>query len=280
MDNDPISKLFITNSNPPKNSIVINMNYEDNPWFPQVLRDQMEEMKANDYEQYLHVWRGEPLTHSQAAIYKGKIISKPFTPDEDLWSPLYGADLGFARDPSVLVKCWVYEDRLYIEHEWYQIGVEQDLLPAYYDSIPGARDHTIYVDGGGLGIGSVSYLKRNGYPRVQAVPKWKGSVNDGIERMRAFNKIVIHPRCVHALEDFSKYSYKVDKVTGLVLPDPLHDHSDVCDSCRYAIFPLIKGVKLKGMTNTALPDRPEQKLDSMGNPVGRSYGVDKNAWMC
>jgi phage terminase large subunit len=274
-DEDPVSKLFII-SNPPPNSIVISINYWENPFFPEVMRQDMLHMKETDYDRYLHVYEGKPTSHSHACIFKDKFISKEFKPDEDLWSPLYGADLGFAVDPSVLLKCWVYEDRLYVEHEWYKIGVAPSLLPAYYDTIPGARNHIIYVDGGGLGIGTVNDLKRNGFPRVQAAPKWSGSINDGIERLRSFDKIVVHPRCPHTLYDLSNYSYKIDKRTEEILPEIVDKHSDCVDALRYAITPIIKGFKLK-----QIPDRQEERLDSFGNPIGKfRYETPKDAWLC
>lgn len=35
------------------------VGWEDNPWFPDVLRKQMEEMRERNYRKYLHVWQGE-----------------------------------------------------------------------------------------------------------------------------------------------------------------------------------------------------------------------------
>ncbi|RKZ79604.1 MAG: PBSX family phage terminase large subunit, partial [Gammaproteobacteria bacterium] len=55
---------------PPKNSVVIKVNYTDNPHFPDVLREEMEEMKKMDYELYRHVWLGEPVADSEHAIIK------------------------------------------------------------------------------------------------------------------------------------------------------------------------------------------------------------------
>lgn len=46
------------------------INYTDNPRFPQELRDDMELMKAADYEMYRHVYLGEPVGNSELAIIK------------------------------------------------------------------------------------------------------------------------------------------------------------------------------------------------------------------
>lgn len=55
---------------PPENSAVIKVNYTDNPYFPQTLREEMEQMKKMDYELYRHVWLGEPVADSEHAIIK------------------------------------------------------------------------------------------------------------------------------------------------------------------------------------------------------------------
>lgn len=50
--------------------IVKKINYTDNPRFPQELRDDMELMKASDFEMYRHVYLGEPVSNSDLAIIK------------------------------------------------------------------------------------------------------------------------------------------------------------------------------------------------------------------
>ncbi len=44
---------------PKKGSVVIKLNFSDNPFFPQVLRQEMEETKLRDYEAFLNTWQGE-----------------------------------------------------------------------------------------------------------------------------------------------------------------------------------------------------------------------------
>jgi phage terminase large subunit len=49
--------------------------------------------------------------------------------------------------------------------------------------------------------------------------------------------IIIHPRCVHTVDEFTDYSYKVDKLTQkVILPPTLEDKKNhVIDSVRYAV---------------------------------------------
>ena len=138
---DPTTKLFLTDA-PPPGAYVRKVNFDENPYFPEELRRQMEWDRKNDYENYLHVWEGFPRTISDAQIFRGRFTVESF-PD-DLWQKadrlFFGADFGFANDPSTLVRSFMYDNRLYIEYEAFGHGVELDELPALYDSIrsPGA----------------------------------------------------------------------------------------------------------------------------------------------
>lgn len=53
---DPVDKFF--RKNPPPDAISIMVNWRDNPWFPEVLRREMEHDRATDPETAEHVWDG------------------------------------------------------------------------------------------------------------------------------------------------------------------------------------------------------------------------------
>lgn len=203
--------------NPPPDAYVRKVNFSENPHFPEVLRAQMEWDRANDYEKYLHVWEGYPLTISDAQIFKGHYAVEPI-PD-DLWKSadrlFFGADFGFARDPSTLVRCFILGNTLYIDYEAYGVGVEIDELPQLYRSVPGADSWPIKGDA--ARPETISYLRRAGFD-ITAADKWQGSIEEGINFLKSFDRIVIDPRCKHAADEFRLYSYKTDRLTSEVLP--------------------------------------------------------------
>jgi hypothetical protein len=63
------------------------------------------------------------------------------------------------------------------------------------------------------------------------VEKWKGSVEDGIAHLRSYREIVIHPRCRETINETRLYSYKVDRLTGDVLPDIVDANNHYMDAC-------------------------------------------------
>ena len=87
---------------------------------------------------------------------------------------------------------------------------------------------------------SIAHLKRHGLPRSAPVEKWKGSVEDGVAFIRAFRRIVVHPRCVETARELRLYSHRIDSLTGDVLPDIVDAHNHYLDAVRYAVTPMIK----------------------------------------
>jgi phage terminase large subunit len=90
---------------------------------------------------------------------------------------------------------------------------------------------------------TISYLKRHGLPRVEGVKKWPGSVEDGIAHLRSYEAIVVHPRCKETIQETRLYSYKVDKLSGDVLPEIVDASNHTIDAIRYSLAPLIKTPK-------------------------------------
>ncbi|HEY8378675.1 MAG TPA: PBSX family phage terminase large subunit [Nannocystis sp.] len=248
LESDPTYQRFVVR--PPERAIVRRVSYTDNPWLPQVLRDEAEEMRRRDPEAYAHVWGGEPWRRSDAEVLAGRWIVEDFEPQEHWLGPYYGADWGFAQDPTVLVRCWVADSRLWIDYDERGIGWSMDEIARRFDRVPGAREHVIRADS--ARPETINEIKRRGF-RIEPAPKWSGSVEDGVEHLRSYERIVIHPRCRGLIEEARLWRYKVDPRTDDVLPKlaPGYDHG--WDAVRYALAPLIRrsqkrvGVYFPGM---------------------------------
>lgn len=221
--------------NPPDNAIVVEMNYDDNPWFPSVLEEErLSDQERLDSATYAWIWEGAYLENSDKQVLANKYVVKSF-PD-DLWQKadrlLFGADFGFAKDPNTLLRQFILNDCLYIEYEVYGVGVELDYMPAFYDKIPESRKWPIKADS--ARPETISYLKRQGF-NISAAKKWQGSVEDGITHLRGFKQIIIHPRCKETAKEARLYSYKTDRITGEVIP-VIEDKNNHCwDAVRYGL---------------------------------------------
>lgn len=71
LDSDETYRRFVTK--PPPNAVVRKINWQDNPWFPKVLREEMEHLKSTDQDAYLNVWEGHCRVTLDGAIYAQEI---------------------------------------------------------------------------------------------------------------------------------------------------------------------------------------------------------------
>jgi len=229
---DPVDAFF-RGGKPPPRSIVVQSNYTDNPWFEQdteLLEDKNYD-QARDPDKYAHIWLGEYLRNSEARVFKNW-TTEPFETPKDVARFYLGADWGFSIDPTVLVRCFIQDRKLFVDYEAWQVGCEIDRTPILFDKIPDARKWPIVADSSNPQ--SISYMRRQGFDRMQASVKGPGSVEEGVEFLKGYD-IVVHPRCKHVIDELTMYSYEVDKQTGDVLPKLADKKNHTIDALRYAL---------------------------------------------
>lgn len=225
---DPVDAL-LRGERPPPGAVVVRSNWEDNPWFPDVLRAEMEYDRSRDPDKYAHIWLGEYERNSEARVFRNWTIEEFERPAGTIFR--LGADWGFAIDPSVLVRCSIEGNRLYVDHEAYAIGCEIVNLPELFMSVPEAEKWPITADS--ARPETISHMQKHGFPKIRAAIKGKKSLEEGVEWLKSFD-IVVHPRCRHLIDELTMYSYKVDPLTDEVLPLLEDKHNHVIDALRYA----------------------------------------------
>lgn len=227
-ETDPIEEFFKP-ENRPKDSILVEANYWDNPWFPKVLREEMEHDRKRDPDKFQHIWCGQYRKRSESLVFKNWTVRSFDTQPGAIFR--FGADWGFAVDPTVLVRCYLDGRTLYVDHEAYMVGCEIDMLPDLFDRIPDSRKFFITADS--ARPETISYMRAHGFPRINSAIKGTGSVEDGIEFLKSFD-IVVHPRCENLVKELQSYSWKVDPLTQKVLPILEDKNNHVIDAMRYA----------------------------------------------
>ena len=234
----------------PENGKIVELNYMDNPWFPEVLRELMERDKRRNYETYVHVWLGGYETRSDALIFKNWKVEDFETPPDARF--YHGADWGFANDPTVLVRCFIQGDKLFVDREAVAIGCSIEQTPALfagsndrwantnaYPGIETARTWPIVADS--ARPETIDYMRNKGFNIMPAI-KGKDSIEDGISFLQNYD-IVVHPRCTQTASELGSYSYKIDKNTEEVLPEIEDKNNHVIDSLRYALEGLRRSMK-------------------------------------
>lgn len=253
---DPVDVMFRGEAGPPPGSIVRRVNYDQNPWFAaSPMAGDMEYDRRRDADAYAHIWLGEYRRNSEARVFRNWSVEQFETPANAVLR--FGADWGFAVDPTVLLRTFIgrWENgqaiadvngrTLFIDHEAYKVGCEIDETPALFagsdpkgrwenphghPGIPGAQAWLITADSSRPE--TVSFMKRRGF-RIHGAIKGPGSVEDGIEFLKSFD-IVVHPRCRHTITELTLYSWKTDELTGQILPVLADKNNHLIDAARYA----------------------------------------------
>lgn len=231
---DPVDAFF--RINPPENAVVSNVSFKDNPFLTEESKRSEQAMLERDPEKHAWVWLGGYNVKSDAIIFAGKWRVGTF--DITGWDgPYYGADWGFAVDPTVAVELWLQGSIVYVRRESYHYRLTQDLIAStWIKDIPGIEKYASIGDNSRPE--TINHVKAKGIPRIRPCTKWKGSVEDGIEWLKS-RDIVIDPSCTNTTEEFRRYRYKQNKA-GEVLPDIVDKDQHAIDSIRYALEKLIQ----------------------------------------
>jgi phage terminase large subunit len=259
---DPVDAMFL-GGKPPPNSLVAQMNWRDNPFFPEVLRAEMEWLKDRDRDKWLHVWEGHPLQRTEAKVFPQFRVEDMDDEVPATAIARYGADWGM-RDPTVLVKLYVLGRTLYIAREVYKVGTTIDETPALFagsDFQKPERWKNVWAHPGMPDIMQARIVADSAYPQtirylndrgftVKGAVKGPGSVEEGVEFIKSFD-IVVHPSCIHCIDELGYYQYKEDPQTEEILPELKDKDNHVIDSIRYGLEGDRKAKRRKGIsTNT------------------------------
>ena len=242
-DDDPTYRMFVID--PPPGAEVCKITWRDNPWFPEVLKREMEHLKRTDPDEYEHVWEGSCISLLQSAIYAGelravereeRICSVPYErsrPVDCYW------DLGYGDMTAVwMAQSMAFEYRLidYIEEcakplQWYLRAMQERGYLFGQDWLP--WDIGMHANQMGSGR-SIEELMRLAGRKVRIVPRM--TVADGIAAARTVFPVCWfdRERTEQGVRALRHYRYGEVKARHHPTREPLHDASSHgADAFRY-----------------------------------------------
>jgi phage terminase large subunit len=212
-------------------AVVVEVSWRDNRWRPPELEAERLADLARGAEDYDHVWEGAYRSRADSIVFAGHVAVERFETPADAQF-YFGADWGFANDPTVLVRAFIHDGCLHVDHAVYGFRTELDRIPALFDQVPLSRIWTIKADSSRPE--TISHIRARGFD-IKPAEKWPGSVKDGIEYLKGFRRIVLHERCAELAREARLYSYRIDRLTDEVLPIVLDRHNHGWDALRYAL---------------------------------------------
>lgn len=163
-ENDPI--WVAVASNPDEKTYVCKVNYYDNPYCPDEIKYLAERCKEQDYDDYLHIWEGEPIQQGNTKLIGAKAVRAAFEPKMDgSTSPLViGLDIArFGDDATVF--CfrkgrWCFKFEEYAKKDTVEIA---NIATNLIRELKPAR---LFLDDGGVGGGVYDILKDRGFGEI------------------------------------------------------------------------------------------------------------------
>jgi phage terminase large subunit len=237
---DETWKRFV--ESPPESSVVVKVNWNDNPWFPETLNLERLSLQQRDMGAYNNVWEGCTRNTVDGAIFAkelemaeldGRITNVPYDPSKPCHAVF---DLGWADNTA----CWIiqfvgFEIRVlrYFEDNQKTIQHYLSLMQTFgyiYDTIWLPHDAAAKSLGTGK---SIEEIVRGTGMKVQILGRVP--VTDSINAART-----IFSRCYfdrknteEGLNCLRHYRYDVDE-HGAFSQKPLHDiYSHGADAWRY-----------------------------------------------
>lgn len=272
---DPVDMMF-RGKVPPKDTVVQEVKWYDNPWFPEVLKTEMEFDRMTNPEKYMHVWEGgyrlvtEGAYYAEQlaqAIHENRITRVPY---DSQYPVVASFDLGISDMTSVwFAQIIGFEVRIidFLESngqpiDWYAKKMREK--PYNYDQVILPHDGRAKSLGTGKSIEEV--MRSLGF-NVVICPNI--AVKDGIDNARSFlaKCWFDQEKCDEGLKHLRSYRENFDEKLR-ISRGPLHDeHSHAADSFRYLSVGLKKPVDQKQHLQAVREyyKQPEKTFTELGN---------------
>ena len=242
LETDETYQRFV--ANPPTNAVIQKINWSDNPWFPETLREEKDALKSRDIQAYNTVWEGMCRQTIDGAIFaremqlaeaEGRITKVLYDPVKPVHAVF---DLGWADMTAVwFVQFIGMETRLIRYFEVNQTTMTEILAKMQtfgylYDTIwlpHDAQNKTLASN-----VRSIEDIVRSAGHKTRILERVP--VVDSINAARSMFRSCYFDRenCHEGLQCLRHYRYEVDPETNQFSRTPLHDHySHGADAFRY-----------------------------------------------
>jgi phage terminase large subunit len=229
----------------PSNAIVKKVTWRDNPYFPEVLRQEMEDCRRDNYDDYLWIWEGNCRVVLDGSVYKDEIRSV-------LAEGRLGA-VPYMRGIGTHVTLDLGSDNYTAMWFRQNVGLERHYIDFYQNRMKDVDHYVQVVKNRGYSIASITLPHdakairlgaknsierqiRDAFPaiRVTVLPKYR--IHEGLNAARkVFPRSWFDvDRCSDGWSALTKYKYELIQGTTRFSSTPNHDEfSDAADAFRY-----------------------------------------------
>jgi phage terminase large subunit len=208
-------------------------DHRHNPFILQAQRDKIEGLKEKDYELWKVYARG--LT--------GKIeglIFRNWTVVEEIPSGAKfignGLDFGFTNDVSASINVFLQNGELWLDELIYENGLTNPGICNKLEELGFDKKQGIVADSSEPK--SIKEISEMGY-LIEGAEKGPDSVNSSIDILKRF-KMNVTRRSVNTRNELGMYKWKVDRISGKTLNEPVDAFNHAIDAIRYIALNKLK----------------------------------------
>lgn len=262
-DDSATQQQFI--AKPPRSMKIVECNYRDNPFFPDVLeQERLDCLEAATPEIYQHIWEGKTLNTVNGAIFKYfKRDRHCLRGTIDPTVPIH-VSFDFNHSPAVAIAAQLVDGELWILREWYLLdsntfesadavtawikglGVE---IPVHIHGDASGRQKTANAMQSNWDI-VLNAFTHNSIAHQHRVAMANPSIQDTINSCNAAlrsNRIAVHPDCAELIRDLETLTFTANG--GIDKSDSRRSHLGDC--FRYLVHDLLPLRRYTGQSGGA-----------------------------
>lgn len=250
-EEDPTYQRFVVN--PPDNALIIEINWNDNPWFPEELRAEKDYLLRTDPDSYLHVWEGKCIT-GKSGFFKRDWFRWYGTKPKHL--RIYMAsDFAVTDGTGDFTEHGVFgvdaDDNVYVLDWWYGQTASDEWIESLLDLMAKWKPVTWFGEAGVIRRSVEPFLaKRMRERRVYCHCEWLSSIHDKPTRARG-----IQARCSMGKVYFLTAGEWVERLISQLLRFPHGKFDDAVD-----VMSLI-GRALDQIFGAPVPAEEQKKIE-------------------
>ncbi len=188
-------------------------------------------MKESNPKKYAHIFMGRWDDVKEGAIYKNWEIVSEFP--AQCREVALGLDFGYSTAPTACVKCGVMNNDLYVDEQFYDIGLNLTPLKQKLSQ----RGLIVYADSAADVL--IREIANEGL-MVYPIDKSGMTVSAGIQKVQDFDHIYVTSRSLNLQYELRNYVWEKDR-NGNTLNVPVKKDDHLLDALRYYVTGCIFG---------------------------------------
>lgn len=211
----------------PENRLIIS-DHRHNPFIPESKHKEIESYTGELFKVYSRGLTG----NVQGVIFPNweMIDDSDFPQDQEY---IYSIDFGYTNDPTVIMKCCVIGNTLFVKELVYETGLAPISIKNILEANGWRRNEIVYCD---HDPDMIKALRNVGVAYAQGARKGQGSINAGIEVLNTFRVCYTNSsRNLH--RERSLYVWEEDKANpGKFTNTPVENNNHTFDAIRYGVY--------------------------------------------